>query len=110
MRGLIVTEPASSAGPGCGNASYSDEQVAKLAKIPILFFFGDHLDQTNPLINWRTAFNDCKALLARINAANGKATMLYPPDLGIHGNSHKNNLQIADLFLKWIHKNVKPKK
>jgi hypothetical protein len=37
--------------------------------------------------------------------------MLYPPDLGIHSNSHmfmldKNNLQIADLILKWIDENV----
>ncbi len=33
--------------------------------------------------------------------------MLSPPDQGIHGNSHmmmqdRNNLQIADLILKWI--------
>jgi hypothetical protein len=33
--------------------------------------------------------------------------MLAPPDRGIRGNSHmimqdKNNLQIADLILKWI--------
>ena len=37
--------------------------------------------------------------------------MLHPPELGIHGNSHmlmldKNNLQIADLILKWIDENV----
>jgi hypothetical protein len=41
--------------------------------------------------------------------------MLYPPDLGIHGNSHmfmldKDNLQIADLILKWIDQNVGSKK
>ena len=33
--------------------------------------------------------------------------MLAPPDQGIRGNSHmmmqdRNNLQIADLILKWI--------
>jgi len=37
--------------------------------------------------------------------------MLYPPDLGIFGNSHmimndKNSDQIADLILKWIDENV----
>ena len=37
----------------------------------------------------------------------GTAEMLYPADIGIRGNSHvlmqdKNNLQIADLILKWI--------
>ena len=56
-------------------------------------------------------FNNCKALIAKINAAGGDATMLHPAELGIHGNSHmvmldKNNLQIADLILKWIDENV----
>jgi hypothetical protein len=37
--------------------------------------------------------------------------MLYPPELGIHGNTHlimmdRNNLQIADLILDWIEGNV----
>ena len=37
--------------------------------------------------------------------------MLAPPDRGIRGNSHmimqdKNNLQIADLILKWIDERV----
>ena len=41
--------------------------------------------------------------------------MLHPPALGILGNSHmfmldKNNLQIADLILKWIDENVGKKK
>ena len=45
----------------------------------------------------------------------GNAQMLWPPALGIHGNSHmfmldKNNLQIADLILKWIDENVGKKK
>jgi len=46
-----------------------------------------------------------------IDAAKGNAKMLYPPDLVIHGNSHmimqdKNNLQIGDLILDWIDRNV----
>jgi hypothetical protein len=37
--------------------------------------------------------------------------MLHPPDLGIFGNTHmlmqdENNLQLADLILKWIDQNV----
>ncbi len=57
------------------------------------------------------SFNNCKALIAKIKAAGGNATMLHPPELGIHGNSHmvmldKNNLQIADLILKWMDENV----
>jgi hypothetical protein len=43
--------------------------------------------------------------------AGGKAEMLWPPALGIKGNSHmimqdKNNLQIADLILDWLRRNV----
>jgi hypothetical protein len=108
MKGLIVTEPPS----GCNATVYTDQQIAKLATVPILVLFGDHLVDQAIGTNWLTAFNNCKAFITRINAAHGNAQMLYPPDLGIHGNSHmfmldKNNLQIADLVLKWIDENVK---
>jgi hypothetical protein len=41
----------------------------------------------------------------------GKVTVLHLPAVGINGNSHmfmldKNNLQVADLMLKWIDQNV----
>jgi pimeloyl-ACP methyl ester carboxylesterase len=107
MKGLIVTEPPQ----GCGATTYTNPQIATLATVPILVFFGDHLDTPNGLLSWPAAFADCQAFITRVNAANGNAKMLYPPDLGIHGNSHmfmldKNNLQIADLILKWIDENV----
>jgi hypothetical protein len=105
MKGLILTEPPG----GCGATTYTDQQIATFATIPILVFFGDHLDAV-PF--WTAAFANCKAFITRVNAVpGGNAQMLYPPDLGIHGNSHmfmldKNNLQIADLILKWIDQNV----
>jgi pimeloyl-ACP methyl ester carboxylesterase len=110
MKGLILTEPAQ----GCGSTTYTDQQIATLAAVPILVFFGDHLDTPNPFgafVNWAANFADCQAFINRINAAQGNAQMLYPPNLGIYGNSHmfmldKNNLQIADLMLKWIEQNV----
>ncbi len=57
------------------------------------------------------AFNNCNALIDQINAAGGNAQMLWPPDLGIFGNTHmfmldKNNLEIADLILEWIDEQV----
>ena len=72
--------------------------------------FGDHLADAFGGV-WQTRFNDCRTFNARVNAAGGNAQMLWPPALGIHGNSHmimqdKNNLQIADLILKWIDENV----
>jgi pimeloyl-ACP methyl ester carboxylesterase len=108
MKGLILTEPPG----GCGATTYTDQQIATFATIPILVFFGDHLDTPNGLLSWPAAFANCKAFIARVNAVQGgNAQMLYPPDLGIHGNSHmfmldKNNLQIADLILKWMDQNV----
>lgn len=102
IKALVDIEPV-----GCQSASYTASQIATLATVPILVVFGDHLDAPPIAINWLNNFNDCKAFVARVNAANGHAKMLHPADLGIHGNSHmmmqdKNNLQIADLILKWI--------
>lgn len=106
LKALVAIEP-----PGCNSTSYSAEQIAKLAELPILIVFGDHLDTPQSIgPNWLPFFNDCEAFIARVNAAKGKARMLYPPSLGIRGNSHmlmldKNNIQIADLIMKWIAEN-----
>jgi hypothetical protein len=88
---------------------FTDQEIAKLATVPIMFMFGDHLEQIPAGV--LASFNNCNALIAKINAAGGNATMIWPPALGIHGNSHmmmldKNNLQLADLILKWIDENV----
>ena len=82
--------------------------------MPILVVFGDHLDAGGQP-SWQGRFNDCQAFIARVNAAGGNAQMLWPPALGIHGNSHmimndKNSDQIADLIIKWIDENVGKKK
>ena len=107
IKGLVALEPAG----GCNATIYSDQQIATLATVPILVVFGDHLAGTT----WQAAFDNCNAFVTRVNAAGGNAEMLYPPDLGIFGNSHmlmtdKNSDQIADLILKWIDENVGKKK
>jgi pimeloyl-ACP methyl ester carboxylesterase len=114
VKGAIVIEPS---GAGCNSAVYTDQQITTLATIPILVVYGDHLDQQPPLpiSTPLVRFNDCQAFIARVKNAGGNAQMLWPPALGIKGNSHmlmfdKNNLKIADLILKWIDKNVKYKK
>lgn len=107
-RALVLLEPG-----GCRSTQFTDQQIAALAKIPILAVFGDHLDAvTGTVVNWQNQFNDCQAFLARVRAAGGVAEMLHPPALGIRGNSHmimqdKNNLQIADLILGWISRNTR---
>jgi pimeloyl-ACP methyl ester carboxylesterase len=103
IKALIAIEP-----PGCKASEYTDEQIATLAKFPILVVFGDHVETPQTVgPNWLPMFKDCQAFVARINAAKGDATMLHPVEIGIHGNSHmimqdKNNLQIADLIMNWI--------
>jgi pimeloyl-ACP methyl ester carboxylesterase len=102
-RGLVLVEPGR-----C--PAYSPEQIATLAKVPILVVFGDHRD--NPtglptLPTWQARFEACQALVARLRSAGGRAEMLDPPERGIRGNSHmimqdRNHLQIADLILQWI--------
>ena len=108
VKGLILVEPGS-----CSAKVFNDQQIATLATVPILAVFGDHLDVPTGMLgfSWKNAYDDCKVFIERVNAAHGKAEMLYPPDLGIRGNSHmimqdKNNLQIADLMLKWIDRNI----
>jgi len=85
----------------------SEEDMAALAKIPILIIYGDYLEGTT----WQGVFEDCQRLVDEINAIGGNATMVHLPAIGIRGNSHmlmqdKNSDQIADLILKWIDRNV----
>jgi pimeloyl-ACP methyl ester carboxylesterase len=104
MKGLVLVEP------GSCPATYTADEIKALATVPILIVFGDHRD--NPtgipgLPNWQARFELCQALIGRLKSAGGEAQMLSPAETGMPGNSHmimqdKNNLQIADLILKWI--------
>ncbi len=107
-RGLVLVEP------GTCPASYTDEQIATLAKLPILIVFGDYRDTPTgipALPSWQTRFEACQALIGRLRTAGGQAQMISPPEIGVRGNSHmimqdKNHLRIADLILKWIGERV----
>jgi pimeloyl-ACP methyl ester carboxylesterase len=103
-KGLVLIEPG-----GCPG-QYTDEQIKTLAAIPVLAVFGDHRDTPTGIgirPSWQLSFDSCQALIGRLKAAGGQAQMLSPAETAVHGNSHmimqdKNNLQIADLILKWI--------
>ncbi len=107
-RGLVLVEP------GSCPARYTAEQIAALAKVPILVVFGDHRDTPTglpTLPTWQERFEACQAMIGRLKAVGGQAEMLNPPERGIRGNSHmimqdKNHLQIADLILQWIAERV----
>lgn len=107
-RGLVLIEP------GRCPSTYTDTQIATLARIPILALYGDYLDTPtgiSRLPSWKISFDSCMELIRRINAAGGRARMLHPPEMGIRGNSHmimqdRNHLQIADMILAWIRQEV----
>lgn len=103
-KGLVLVEP------GSCPARYTPEDIATLAKVPILVVFGDYRDTPTGLPSlptWQARFEMCQALIGRIKSAGGQAEVFAPPDRGIRGNSHmimqdKNNLQIADVILQWV--------
>jgi hypothetical protein len=104
IRGLIAIEPASGS---IGCAGYSDAQIKTLATVPILVVFGDNTQGTV----WDDRLKDCRAFVAQINKDRGNATLVHLPEIGIHGNTHmmmqdKNSLQVADLILHWLDRNV----
>ena len=58
-KGLVLVEP------GSCPANYTDEQIATLAKVPILVVFGDHRDTPTgipALPSWQARFEGCQAL------------------------------------------------
>ena len=111
-----LTNPAGVAGlisiEGVCTTNLSAEQIATLAKIPTLVIYGDHLGDVPSVSGfWLGFFQGCQQYVEQINAAGGDATMLHLPDAALFGNSHmlmqdKNNLQVADLILKWINQHV----
>lgn len=101
---------------GC-TTTLNPDQISKLAKIPILVMFGDHLDGVKGPFGaiWPNNLKTCEQFVEQVKNAGGKAELMELPKLGIRGNSHmlmqdKNNLQLADLILNWIDQRVEGKK
>jgi pimeloyl-ACP methyl ester carboxylesterase len=94
----------------------NSSQIATLAKIPTLIMFGDHLsDVQGGPANWANSFETCQKFVQQLKDAGGDAEMMHLPKLGIRGNSHmlmqdKNNLQLADLIIRWIDDHVEARK
>ncbi|KAE8146613.1 Alpha/Beta hydrolase protein [Aspergillus avenaceus] len=90
----------------------SDEEISVLAKIPALFVYGDYLDRAKVSRGlWPESLRGCQVMADRLTAAGGRAYVAELPKEDIHGNSHvvmhdKNNLEVADLIIDWIERNV----
>jgi pimeloyl-ACP methyl ester carboxylesterase len=95
---------------GAQSVAPTDSQVAAYVGIPVLELFGDHLEA--PVFTARPRYEARKVVVERINRQEGgRATLLRLPTIGIKGNSHMlmqdtNNLQIADVLLDWMARNV----
>jgi hypothetical protein len=101
---------------GCAT-DLKGQQLATLAKIPILIVFGDHLGDVPGRFQttWTTNFDSCQKFVDEVNKAGGDSEMMWLPKMGIKGNSHmlmqdKNNLELADLIIAWIDRHVEANK
>lgn len=108
IRAIVAVEPGR-----CQSKIYTDDQIAKLAKVPTVIIFGDYLKNPTNFtdITWQDRFDDCSVYVDRIKAAGGKVEMIHIPNLGVRGNSHmlmhdRNSLQIADVILDWVGKHA----
>lgn len=94
VKGIVAVEP----GLGIPAGGF-----AGVAKVPVVIIRGDY--ETAATIANNTNF------INNLRAEGGDATLLRLPELGIFGNTHMmmmddNNLQIADLAIKWIEQHV----
>jgi pimeloyl-ACP methyl ester carboxylesterase len=92
---LVELEPI-----GC---PYGEEDLPALVRVPFLSVFGDYLEGTI----WQPFADECRALVARLEAAGGTARHIALAELGIVGNSHMlfmedNAAEIAALVLDWL--------
>jgi len=107
VKGIISLE----SGRHCGDLLTEQERTT-LAIIPILIVFADHLPDVPAFASqWSRAITECREFAATMQKHGGDVTFVHLPEIGIHGNTHmlmldKNNLQIADLLLKWIDDHV----
>jgi pimeloyl-ACP methyl ester carboxylesterase len=86
-------------------------EFEQLTKIPIVVYYGDNIPvepAANPgQDNWRVALVMARVWADTINRHGGDAAVVHLPDIGIRGNTHfafsdLNNLQIADVLLKYL--------
>jgi hypothetical protein len=100
IAGVVSIEPGACPAP--------TDDMKPYAGLPILVLFGDYVDE---FPRWAPRLKNCRDFIAAANAAGGKAELLVLPEIGIKGNTHMlmqddNSLDIADILLGWIAKQV----
>jgi hypothetical protein len=87
------------------------EDFDKLAKIPIVIYYGDNIP-TEPTSergkdNWRVRLAMARLWVDAINRHGGDAELVHLPEIGITGGTHflmsdLNNVEIADQISGWL--------
>lgn len=103
IAGIISIEPGACPDP--------TKDLAPYLKIPTMVLWGDYVDQAP---RWAPRLKLCRDFAAAVTKAGGKADLVVLPEIGIKGNSHMlmqddNSLEIADMLVTWIEKNVAAK-
>lgn len=96
-------EPKQAAGP-YGPIYVPDEQFLKLTRIPMIFVWGDHLEQSR---GPSTVLPENERFVELVNSRGGQAELLKLRDAGLKGNTHLpfadlNNLEVADLLMQYL--------
>lgn len=106
MAAIVAIEPG-------GTPEIGSEYYQKLldAKIPIIIYFGDYIDNGPEDIMstdfWKNVRDGALAFAEQYNADGGDATVVDLPKVGITGNSHfmfqeLNNEEIAEHLYAWL--------
>jgi len=91
----------------------SNDEFARLTKIPIQIVWGDNIPkQPHPSAAvdvWRASFMASQKFVELLNRGGGDAAILDLPSIGIAGNTHfpfadLNSMQIADLMSEFLSK------
>jgi hypothetical protein len=99
---VIAVEPGA-----CPDAA---ADVTPYLRTPMLVVWGDYVPGAP---RWAPRLVNCRAFVAKVVAAGGKAEQLVLPERGIHGNSHMlmqddNSLEIAGMLVDWVVSAVQP--
>lgn len=103
---IVAVEPGGA--PEIGSPEY---QKLLDARVPILFYFGDYIDNGPADIQstafWRNIRDGAIAFAEAYNRDGGDATVIDLPKIGITGNSHflfqeTNNAEIAVHLQAWL--------
>jgi pimeloyl-ACP methyl ester carboxylesterase len=100
IKGLVAIEPGSAPDP----TKVDDALVARLAGIPFLFVWGDHLDVP---AYWRRSWHSVKIFSGALAAGGARVEWWDLPEQGIRGNDHmlmmdKNSDEIAARIQGWM--------